>query len=68
MIKALVEIIQEIFWLIVRRKKQADENKPQAELDKARTDAALGNDTALNTDLDFAADKLRNSPTNSPRD
>lgn len=57
--KALLQILADIFWLIVRGVKRSDANAPQQTLDQARTDAATDNDAQLNADLDAAADRLR---------
>ncbi len=68
MFSSIISIIKDIFWLIVRGKKQADAAKPQNDLDKARTDAATGNDAGLNADLDSARDRLSDPSANRPRD
>ena len=58
-LKTILGGLGKIASLVLFLFKRKDANEPQKTLDKARTDAATGDDDALNADLDAAADRLR---------
>lgn len=68
MIRSLIEIIKDIFWLIVRGRKQADANEIPNAVNQARADAVKGDDAALNADIAAARDRMRNTQASSRRD
>ena len=67
MIKSIIEIIKDIFWLIVRGRKKADENQIPNAVDQARADAANGNDAALAADLDAARQRMLDNQSRSSK-
>ncbi len=58
MIKSLLAIIADIFWLIVRGRKIKDANQVPDAVNQARKDAASGNDASLAADLAAARDRM----------
>lgn len=59
MLKSLLSLLAIIAGFVARYFKRRDAQEPQTRIDKARTDAATGNDAALNADLDGADQRLR---------
>ena len=51
----------DVLWLAVRYFKRKDKNEPQDEIDKARTDSAVADDSALNADLQRATDRMQHN-------
>lgn len=61
MIKSLIEIVKDIFWLIVRRKKQQDDpvNQIQNERQQFQKAVVSGDGNTVNTVLRGELDRLR---------
>ncbi len=70
MIKAIIEIIKDIFWLIVRRKKQQDNPVTQIENERQQFQKAVvaGDENTVNAVLNSELQRVRDQAATGSSD
>ncbi len=70
MIKAIIEIIKDIFWLIVRRKKQQDNPVTQIENERQQFQKAVvaGGESTVNAVLNSELNRVRDKAATGSSD